>query len=139
VAGAWVLMSLPAEAGGNDVKGFFLAFVLLFLTAGIGNGSVFHIVPTVFRKLHEKEVTGQDRSAQQAAITAGDVEASVALGFTSAIAALGLFFIPAMVATSIQATGTARFAITVFSIFYLSCVLATWWWYRRKDAEIRCD
>ena len=63
----------------------------------------------------------------------------MALGFTSAIAALGLFFIPAMVATSIQSTGTPKFAITVFSIFYLSCVLATWWWYRRRNAEVRCD
>jgi len=113
--------------------------MLLFVAAGIGNGSVFHIVPTVFRKLHEKEAGGQGASAMEAAITAGDVEASVALGFTSAIAALGLFFIPAMVATSIQSTGTPRFAITVFSIFYLSCVLATWWWYRRKDAEVRCN
>ncbi len=139
LAGAWVWISLPAEAGANDVTGFFMAFMLLFVTAGVGNGSVFHIVPTVFRKLHEKQAAGQGQSAQEAAITAGDVEASVALGFTSAIAALGLFFIPAMVATSIQATGTARFAITVFSIFYLSCVAATWWWYRRREAEARCD
>jgi NNP family nitrate/nitrite transporter-like MFS transporter len=138
-AGLWILLSLPANGAGQDVTGFFLAFMLLFLAAGIGNGSVFHIVPTVFRKLHEQEVAGQDASAQEAAITAGDVEASVALGFTSAIAALGLFFIPAMVATSIQSTGTPRFAITVFSIFYLTCVLATWWWYRRRDAEVRCN
>ena len=46
-----------------------------------------------------------------------------------------LYDIPAMVATSIQSTGTPRFAITVFSIFYLSCVLATWWWYRRSNAR----
>jgi NNP family nitrate/nitrite transporter-like MFS transporter len=138
-AGVWVLLSLPADGATQDVTGFFLAFMLLFVAAGIGNGSVFHIVPTVFRKLHEKEAGGQGASAMEAAITAGDVEASVALGFTSAIAALGLFFIPAMVATSIQSTGTPRFAITVFSIFYLSCVLATWWWYRRKDAEVRCN
>ena len=116
-----------------------LAFMLLFITAGIGNGSVFHVVPAVFRKLHERTARGQDQTAQEAAITAGDVEASVALGFTSAIAALGLFFIPAFVATSIQATGSAHLAISVFSGFYLSCVLATWWWYKRKDAEVRCD
>ena len=75
----------------------------------------------------------------QAARAAGAVEASVALGFTSAIAALGLFFIPAFVATSIQATGTASLSISVFSIFYLSCVLATWWWYRRGGAEVKCE
>jgi NNP family nitrate/nitrite transporter-like MFS transporter len=139
LAGMWVLTGLPSQAGDHDVNGFFMAFMLLFLTAGIGNGSVFHVVPNVFGKLHERSARGQDQDAREAAITAGDVEASVALGFTSAIAALGLFFIPAMVATSIQTTGSAHFAISVFSVFYLSCVLATWWWYRRKDAEVRCD
>jgi len=139
LAGIWAMLALPSEAGSSDVTGFFMAFMLLFLTAGIGNGSVFHVVPNVFRKLHAQSAKGKSESAQQAAITAGDVEASVALGFTSAIAALGLFFIPAFVATSIQTTGSAHFAMSVFSAFYLSCVLATWWWYKRKDAETRCD
>jgi NNP family nitrate/nitrite transporter-like MFS transporter len=139
LAGIWVLLSLPSGTGEPDVNGFFMAFMLLFIAAGIGNGSVFHVVPAVFRKLHERTARGQDQTAQAAAVTAGDVEASVALGFTSAIAALGLFFIPAFVATSLQATGSAHLAISVFSVFYLSCVLATWWWYGRKDAEVRCD
>jgi NNP family nitrate/nitrite transporter-like MFS transporter len=52
---------------------------------------------------------------------------------------LGLFFIPALVATSIQAMGSPHFALVVFSVFYLSCVLATWWWYKRNGAEARCD
>jgi NNP family nitrate/nitrite transporter-like MFS transporter len=89
--------------------------------------------------LHERSAHGMGRAEQEAAIDAGDVAASVALGFTSAIAALGLFFIPAIVATSIQASGTPRFALLAFSVFYLTCVLATWWWYRRKEAEVRCD
>ncbi len=139
LAGAWVFLSLPSEAGNQSVDAFFLAFMLLFLTAGIGNGSVFHIVPAVFRKLHERAAEGQGEAARQAAIAAGAVEASVALGFTSAIAALGLFFIPAFVATSIQATGSPHLAIGVFSVFYLSCVLATWWWYKRDGAEAKCD
>ena len=92
-----------------------------------------------FGILHERLAEGKDKAAMDAAKAAGAVEASVALGFTSAIAALGLFFIPAFVATSIQTTGSAHLAISVFSVFYLSCVLATWWWYKRKDAEVRCD
>ncbi len=139
LAGLWVLMTLPSGAGGSDVSGFFMAFMLLFITAGIGNGSVFHVVPVVFRQLHMRSVEGKDQTAQDAAITAGDVEASVALGFTSAIAALGLFFIPAFVATSIQTTGSAHLALSVFSAFYASCMLASWWWYRRKGAEAQCD
>ena len=139
LAGVWALATLPSGTGDNEVSGFFMAFMLLFVTAGIGNGSVFHVVPAVFRKLHERSAAGKDQAAQDAAITAGDVEASVALGFTSAIAALGLFFIPAFVATSIQTTGSPHLALSVFSGFYGSCVLATWWWYRRKEAEVRCD
>jgi NNP family nitrate/nitrite transporter-like MFS transporter len=135
LAGIWVALSL----GTGDVSSFFMAFMLLFITAGIGNGSVFHIVPSVFRKLHEKSAEGKDLAAQEAARAAGNIQASVALGFTSAIAALGLFFIPALFATSIQTTGTPQFAISIFSVFYLSCMLATWWWYRRKGAEVRCD
>jgi NNP family nitrate/nitrite transporter-like MFS transporter len=138
-AGVWALSSLPPEAGGSDVTGFFAAFMLLFITAGIGNGSVFSVVPAVFRKLHEQSAEGKDKAELKAAIDAGDIEASVALGFTSAIAALGLFFIPALVATSIQAMGSPHFALVVFSVFYLSCVLATWWWYKRENAEARCD
>jgi NNP family nitrate/nitrite transporter-like MFS transporter len=138
-AGVWVMMSLPGEGGGTEVDGFYAAFMLLFLTAGIGNGSVFHVVPSVFRKLHKKASKGLDKAEKKAAITAGDLQASVALGFTSAIAALGLFFIPAIVATSIQASGTPQLAIGAFCVFYLTCVLTTWWWYRRDGAEAKCD
>jgi NNP family nitrate/nitrite transporter-like MFS transporter len=116
-----------------------MAFMLLFLAAGVGNGSVFHVLPAVFRRLHVQSVEGKDPAAREAAIAAGNVETSVALGFTSAVAALGLFFIPAFVATSIQTTGSASLAMSVFSTFYLSCMLATWWWYKRKEAETRCD
>jgi len=139
LAGIWAAVSLPSFTGSQDVTSFFMAFMLLFLTAGIGNGSVFHMVPAVFRKLHEQSAAGLDRAGREAEITAGDVEASVALGFTSAIAALGLFFIPALVATSIQASDSPRLALVTFCVFYLTCVLATWWWYRRKNAEARCD
>ncbi|MGB5290371.1 MAG: MFS transporter [Lysobacterales bacterium] len=138
LAGVWVLMNLPSATGSPDVTMFFMAFMLLFITAGIGNGSVFHIVPSVFRKLHERSAQGHGQAAMEAAKVSGAIEASVALGFTSAIAALGLFFIPAFVATAIQTTGSAHLAISVFSVFYLSCVLATWWWYQRKDAEVWC-
>jgi len=133
------LMFLPSEPGGNEVAGFFTAFMLLFITTGIGNGSVFHVVPTVFLTLHQRQAEGKDKAAKKAEISAGEIEASVALGFTAAIAALGLFFIPSMVAVSIEATGTPRNALTFFIVFYAICLFVTWWWYRREGAEVRCD
>jgi NNP family nitrate/nitrite transporter-like MFS transporter len=130
---------LPSGSGAGNAALFFWAFLLLFLTTGIGNGSVFRMVPSVFLAIHERQAAGQGDEAMAGAKREGEIEASVALGFTAAIAALGLFFIPAAVGVSVQTTGSPRAAWYVFIVFYLSCVLATWHWYRRKDAEIHCD
>jgi NNP family nitrate/nitrite transporter-like MFS transporter len=139
VASLAVFAFLPSEGNAGTPGGFFWAFVLLFLTTGIGNGSVFRIVPTVFLTLHMLWAKGKGEAALASAKREGEIEASVALGFTAAIAALGLFFIPMAVGVSLDATGSPRAAWYVFIVFYLSCALGTWWWYRRKDAEIRCD
>ena len=139
VAAFGVLMFLPSGSGGNELPWFFAAFMLLFITTGIGNGSVFHVVPTVFLGLHKRWAEGKDQAAQDAATSAGEIEASVALGFTAAMAALGLFFIPALIAVSMDATDSPRAALTVVVIFYTTCLFVTWWWYRREGAEARCD
>jgi MFS transporter, NNP family, nitrate/nitrite transporter len=130
---------LPAGSNPGAAIPFYTAFVVLFLTTGIGNGSVFRMVPTVFMTIHQLWAKGQGEEAMAKAKREGEIEASVALGFTAAIAALGLFFIPVAVGISLQATGNPHAAWYVFMAFYLSCVLGTWWWYRRKDAEIHCD
>ena len=139
VAAIAILAFLPTQPNGATLPWFYAAFVLLFITTGIGNGSVFHVVPNVFLKLHTRAAAGEDKAAQDRAIAEGEIEASVALGFTAAIAALGLFFIPAMIAISLNMTGTAATALIVFVVFYVTCLLATWWWYRRKGAEVQCD
>jgi len=130
---------LPSGSGGSEIYWFLAAFMLLFITTGIGNGSVFRLVPTVFLTLHGHWSEKKDRAAREAEISAGEIEASVALGFTASVAALGLFFIPAMIALSIESTGTPRAALIVFIIFYATCLFVTWWWYRRSGAEVRCD
>jgi NNP family nitrate/nitrite transporter-like MFS transporter len=133
-----ILALLPSAKTGAE-PWFFAAFVLLFIATGIGNGSVFHVVPNVFLKLHARAAVGKGKAVQERARAEGEIEASVALGFTAGIAALGLFFIPALIAVSINATGTAVLALAVFVVFYVTCLLATWWWYRRDGAEVWCD
>ncbi len=134
-----VLALLPAGPGESGVGGFFAAFMVVFFATGIGNGSVFRVVPTVFLTLHKRWAESKGQAARDAAVLEGEIEASVALGFTASVAALGLFFIPALVAVSLAATGTPRLAMYVFIVFYATCLLATWWWYRREGAEVRCD
>jgi NNP family nitrate/nitrite transporter-like MFS transporter len=139
VAAVAVLRFLPSGMQPGDAQSFFAAFVVLFLATGIGNGSVFRMVPSVFMGLHRLWSRGKGEAAIARATREGEIEASVALGFTAAIAALGLFFIPMAVAVSLNATGSPHAAWYVFITFYLSCILGTWWWYRRKEAEIHCD
>jgi NNP family nitrate/nitrite transporter-like MFS transporter len=134
-----LLVTLPSGSDGDGSSLFFVLFVLLFLTAGVGNGSVFHVVPAVFRKLHRGGGASQSEAERDASVSAGDIEASVALGFTASIAALGLFFIPALVGVSIESTGTPRLALILFIAFYAISLFITWWWYRRPGAEVRCD
>ena len=130
---------LPGANGGGNVMGFVAMFLVLFLAAGIGNGSTFRMIPVIFRTLRERQVTNQsDETALEQARRDGATEAAAAMGLSAAIAAFGGFFIPMAYGTSIELTGSPQSALLFFSLFYLSCVLVTWRWYLRKGAEVAC-
>ena len=40
--------SCPRGPSGGSFTGFFLMFLVLFLTTGIGNGSTFRMIPVIF-------------------------------------------------------------------------------------------
>jgi NNP family nitrate/nitrite transporter-like MFS transporter len=91
---------------------FLLLFLVLFAATGIGNGSTFRTISQVFNK----------------------EQAGPVLGWTSAIAAYGAFYIPKVFGEQIKAT-TPENALIGFAIFYGVCILINWWFYLRKDAE----
>jgi NNP family nitrate/nitrite transporter-like MFS transporter len=128
---------LPSAGSGGSLLGFVLAFIALFIAAGVGNGSTFRMIP--IRTLRERAVGDQnDPAALDEARRIGSTEGAATLGFSSAVAAFGGFFIPIAYGTSIELTGSPQGALFFFSVFYLSCVLATWRWYARRDAEVAC-
>jgi len=130
---------LPGANGGGNVIGFVAMFLVLFLSAGIGNGSTFRMIPVIFRTLRERQVANRnDAAAIEQARHDGATEAAAAMGLSAAIAAFGGFFIPMAYGTSIELTGSPQSALLFFSLFYLSCVLVTWRWYLRKGAEVVC-
>ncbi|KAB2927707.1 MAG: MFS transporter [Candidatus Contendobacter sp.] len=138
VAPLGALLFLPGAEGGGSVVGFVLMFLILFLGAGIGNGSTFRMIPTIFRVLRERQATGQGEAALEQARRVGITEAAATLGFSSAVAAFGGFFIPIAYGTSIGLTGGFQSALIFFSLFYLSCLFITWKWYSRREAEVPC-
>jgi NNP family nitrate/nitrite transporter-like MFS transporter len=133
-----VLHFLPVGGEGGNFYGFLAMFMLLFITTGIGNGSTFRMIPVIFRTLHERLSAGKSKEVQEQAMKNAGKEAAAVLGFSSAMAAYGAFFIPKSFGTSMALTGGPQMALYVFIGFYVSCILLTWWSYARKGAEMPC-
>jgi NNP family nitrate/nitrite transporter-like MFS transporter len=133
-----VLWFLPADGSGGSFAGFFACFMVLFLTTGIGNGSTFRMIPVIFLTERMREAAGKGAEAEEQAVKDANKEAAAVLGFTSAFAAYGGFFIPKSYGTSISMTGGPEMALYVFIVFYLTCIAVTWWYYSRRGAEMPC-
>lgn len=122
----------------HSFAGFFLSFMLLFLTTGVGNGSTYRMIPTIFRKGREREAEGRGEGIVAEARRKGLKEGAFAIGFIGAVAAYGGFLIPQAYKFSIGATGGPQVALMTFIAFYAACVAVTWWFYYRRGAEIPC-
>ena len=118
--------------------GFLGAFLVLFMTTGIGNGSTFRMIPVIFMTERLRDVEGKGTIAREDAVRNANKEAAAVLGFSSAVGAYGGFFIPKSYGTSIAMTGGPEAALYLFIVFYLTCIAMTWWYYSRKNAEMPC-
>ena len=128
---ALLFMTLPSNGEGGNFIAFYVVFLALFLTAGLGSGSTFQMISVIFRKLTMDRVKaegGSDEKAMREAAT----DTAAALGFISAIGAIGGFFIPKAFGTSLDLTGSPAGAMKVFLVFYIVCVIVTWAVYGRK-------
>lgn len=128
-----VMQFLPGEGSDGHFWGFFGMFLVLFIASGVLNGSTFRMVPVMFTNLR-RQALGDGQQAE----VEGNREGAAVLGFISAIAAYGGFFIPKAYGTSFDLTGGVNAALIGFVAFYISCLLVTWWYYARRDAEAPC-
>jgi NNP family nitrate/nitrite transporter-like MFS transporter len=137
-AAAGVLAFLPENGQGGSFPGFLALFLVLFATSGIGNGSTFRMIPVIFATHHERLAAGGGAAALAQGKKAAAKEAAAVLGFSSAVAAYGAFFIPRAFGVSMKATGSPAAAILGFIAVYVSCLAVTWWFYSREKAEMPC-
>lgn len=126
-----VFMTLPTNGADGNFEAFFAVFMVLFLTAGLGSASTFQMISVIFRKQTTERVKKQGGSDEEAAREAA-TDTAAALGFISAIGAVGGFFIPKAFGTSLAMTGSPAGAMKVFLVFYIACVVITWAVYGRK-------
>ncbi|GFO64344.1 NarK family nitrate/nitrite MFS transporter [Geomonas paludis] len=133
-----VLHYLPTQGNSGSFWGFLAMFIVMFVTTGIGNGSTFRMIPVIFLTERQRAAGDVRREAQARAAAEAGKEAAAVLGFCSAFAAYGAFFIPKAFGTSIAHTGGPQAALYGFLAFYLSCIALTWYWYSRRNAEMPC-
>lgn len=113
--------------------GFLGSFIFIFLASGVGNASTFQMIPNIMggeiaRLMPELPAAARQRQAEK--------ESAAIVGFTSAVAAYGAFFIPKSFGSSIAATGSPMAALIGFVIFYASCAALTWVIYSRPGGVL---
>ena len=122
IAAAGMIWSLQA----HSFAMFFAMVLLLFVVSGVGNASTFQMVPGIMRAEVDRTSTSSDPEQRR---LQADRESAAVVGFISAIAAYGAFYLPKAYGSSIEVSGGADLALWGFLIFYLSCAILTWVYY----------
>ena len=117
----------------KDFSGFLTMFLILFITTGIGNGSTYRMIPSIFREENLQKAKGGGEAGRALALKTASIESAAALGFIGAIGACGSYLVPRSFGASIAATGSPHLALEGFLAFYAVCVAITWWFYLRRS------
>ncbi|MEY8018420.1 nitrate/nitrite transporter [Mycobacterium servetii] len=112
------------------MAGYVCGFMALFVLAGLGNGSVYKMIPSVFEsRSHRFGLAEEDRRRWSQA-TSGAV-----IGFVAAFGALGGVAINLALRQSYLSTGTDTLAYWAFLVFYVAAAAMTWTRYVRRPAS----
>jgi NNP family nitrate/nitrite transporter-like MFS transporter len=100
---------------------FLACFLVLFAATGMGNGSTYRMIPSIFaaRSLARGIEPGSDAAARM------QRKAAAALGLISAIGAYGGFLVPQVLNASQLATGGYTAAFIGFVAAYVALLLVT--------------
>src|SRR5450631_1718352 len=118
----------------KDFAGFLAMFLILFVTTGIGNGSTYRMIPSIFREENLQKARGKGEAGRVLAMKTAGIESGAALGFIGAIGACGGYLIPSGFGKSIAITGGPQLALVIYLAFYAVCLALTWWFYLRRSA-----
>ena len=116
------------------MAGYVACFIALFVLAGLGNGSVYKMIPTVFRTLGrglDMSDTEHSRSAQ--------LISGIAIGVVAGVGTLGGVGINLALRESFDATGTMTSAFWIFMSCYVVAAVITWVRYGRRPVGSLSD
>ncbi|GAA4001411.1 NarK/NasA family nitrate transporter [Streptomyces sp. NBC_01352] len=109
---------------------FTVAFVVLFVLTGLGNGSTYKMIPGIFQtKAVAKGLDGE------AAAAYGRRLSGASMGLIGAVGALGGVGINLAFRQSFLSYGSGTGAFVAFLAFYAACFVVTWAVYLRRSAS----
>jgi nitrate/nitrite transporter NarK len=114
---------------------FLFAFIILFILSGIGNGSTYKMIPSIFRSKAQAEVASgwtNEEAEHHARRLSGAL-----IGIAGAVGAFGGVFVNVAFRTSFLNTGKGDAAYMAFIGFYVACVALTWFVYIRPSARAK--
>ncbi len=122
---AAVVVAVAADSGAIPLLA--RAFTVLFMLTGLGNGSVYKMIPAIF---HAESVggasAGRSRSQDRRL-------ASALVGIAGAVGAFGGVLVQVAFRESFLAYGDGSAAYLAFIGFYLACAVVTWAVYLRPS------
>nr|WP_175616329.1 nitrate/nitrite transporter [Mycobacterium sp. GA-1841] len=107
--------------------GYVIGFIALFLLSGLGNGSVYKMIPSIFEARSHSLDLGEEERQRWSLSMSGAL-----IGFAGAIGALGGVGINLALRQSYLSSGSATTAFVIFLAFYLLSSAATWLRYVRR-------
>jgi NNP family nitrate/nitrite transporter-like MFS transporter len=111
---------------GGDVVGF----IVLFLLSGIGNGSVYKMIPSIFEaRSRSLDATEAERQHWSRAMS------GALIGFAGAVGALGGVGINLALRQSYLTSHSATSAFWIFLWFYVLASVVTWGMYVRRPSS----
>jgi NNP family nitrate/nitrite transporter-like MFS transporter len=111
---------------------FFASFIMLFVFTGLGNGSAYRMIPSIFKRL--QSLKGNESSESTLEYKR---QAAGAVGIIAAVGAFGGFAIPFVYKWSKESFGSIVPALQFYIGVFLVMAALTWFFYLRKSSKMQ--
>jgi MFS transporter, NNP family, nitrate/nitrite transporter len=119
-------------ASAATMIGYVVGFIALFVLSGVGNGSVYKMIPSIFEaRSRSLDISEPERQHWSRAMS------GALIGFAGAIGALGGVGINLALRHSYLTSGSATSAFWIFVSFYVAAWILTWAMYVRRPVAAR--
>jgi MFS transporter, NNP family, nitrate/nitrite transporter len=116
------------------MAGYVACFIALFILAGLGNGSVYKMIPTVFETCSRTMDIGETERREWSRLISG-----IVIGVVAGVGTFGGVGINVALRQSYVSTGTMTSAFWVFMSFYVVAAVLTWIRYVRRPLATLSD